>query len=86
MDAIHYHVRSEGQIVKKAVYIAIGINLDGKKDVKAVYAAVDESAALDALDTFAEHWDKKYPKISQSWWDNWAHLSTYFKYPRRFAG
>ena len=30
MDAIHYHVRSEGQIVKKAVYIAIGINLEGK--------------------------------------------------------
>ena len=28
LDAIHYHVRSEGQIVKKAVYIAIGINLD----------------------------------------------------------
>lgn len=25
MDAIHYHVRSEGQIVKKAVYIAIGM-------------------------------------------------------------
>ena len=33
-------------------------------DLKAVYAAVDESAALDAIDTFAEHWDKKYPKIS----------------------
>ena len=33
LDAIHYHVRSEGQIVKKAVYIAIGIDLDGKKDV-----------------------------------------------------
>ena len=31
LDAIHYHVRSEGQIVKKAVYIAIGVNLDGKK-------------------------------------------------------
>jgi transposase-like protein len=25
MDAIHYHVRSEGQIVKKAVYVSIGI-------------------------------------------------------------
>ena len=24
LDAIHYHVRSEGHIVKKAVYIAIG--------------------------------------------------------------
>ena len=31
LDAIHYHVRSEGQVVKKAVYIAIGINLDGRK-------------------------------------------------------
>ncbi len=31
LDAIHYHVRSEGQIVKKAVYIAIGVNLDEKK-------------------------------------------------------
>ena len=51
-------------------------------DLKAIYAAVDESAALDALDTFAEHWDKKYPKISQSWRDNWANLSTYFKFPQ----
>ena len=51
-------------------------------DLKAVYAAVDEAAALDALDVFSEHWDKKYPKISQSWRDNWANLSTYFKYPK----
>lgn len=162
LDAIHYHVRSEGQIVKKAVYIAIGVDLDGKKDVlgmwvgenesakywasvlnglrnrgvedifiactdnltgfsaaieavypqteiqnciihqlrnaskyvsykdikalmadlKAVYAAVDEQSALDALDAFAEIWDKKYPKISKSWRENWANLSTYFKYPK----
>ena len=162
LDAIHYHVRSEGQIIKKAVYIAIGINLDGRKDVlgmwvgenesakfwatilnsmknrgvedilitctdnltgfsaaieavfpkteiqnciihqlrnsskyvsykdlkalmadlKAVYTAADEPAALDALDVFSEHWDKKYPKISQSWQDNWVNLSTYFKFPQ----
>ena len=161
MDAIHFHVRSEGQIVKKAVYIAIGIDLDGKKDVlgmwvgenesakywasvlnslrnrgvedifiactdnltgfanaieavfpkteiqnciihqlrnstkyvsykdikalvadlKEVYGAVDEAAAIDALDRFSENWDKKYPKIAQSWQDNWPNLSTYFKYP-----
>ena len=146
LDAIHYHVRSEGQIVKKAVYIAIGLDLDGRKDVlgmwvgenesakfwatvlnglrnrgvedifiactdnltgfdtaihavfpeteiqncmihqlrnsskyvsykdlkalmsdlKAVYAAVDEQAALDALETFAQNWDNKYPKIAKS--------------------
>lgn len=33
LDAIHFHARSEGQIMKKAVYIAIGINLDVRKDV-----------------------------------------------------
>lgn len=162
LDAIHYHVRSEGQIVKKAVYIAIGVDLDGKKDVlgmwvgenesakfwatvlnglknrgvedifiactdnltgfssaietvypkteiqnciihqlrnsskyvsykdlkalmadlKAVYSAVDETSALDALELFAQRWDKKYPKISKSWRENWANLSTYFKYPQ----
>jgi len=162
MDAIHYHVRSEGQIVKKAVYIAIGIDLDGKKDVlgmwigenesakfwasvlnslrnrgvqdifiactdnltgfssaieavfpktdiqnciihqirnstkyvswkdlkvlmadlKAVYSAVDEQTAQAALENFAEKWDKKYPKISISWKNNWANLSTYFKFPQ----
>ena len=44
LDAIHYHVRSECQIVKKAVYIAIGINLDGKKDVLGMWVGENESA------------------------------------------
>lgn len=162
LDAIHFHVRSEGQVVKKAVYVAIGIDLDGRKDVlgmwvgknesakfwatvlnglrnrgvediliactdnltgfsaaieavfpkteiqnciihqirnstryvsykdlkalvadlKAVYAAVDEAAALEALDIFARKWDPKYPKISASWQENWPRLSTYFKFPQ----
>ena len=51
-------------------------------DLKAVYAAVDEDAALSALDAFSAKWDAKYPKISSSWRDNWANLSTYFKYPQ----
>ena len=51
------------------------------KDLKAVYGAVDEQSALDALDAFADKWDRKYPKISQSWRENWANLSTYFKFP-----
>ena len=162
MDAIHYNVRSEGRIIKKAVYIAIGIDLDGRKDVlgmyvgenesarfwlsilngmknrglediliacidgltgfpeaiqavypktevqhciihqirsstkyvsykdikalmadlKAVYGAVDEQAALFALDEFAVKWDSKYPKISKSWRENWPELAAYFKYPQ----
>ena len=162
MDAIHFHVRSEGQIVKKAVYIAIGINMDGLKevlgmwvgenesakfwlsvmnglknrglqdiliacvdgltgfptaieavypkteiqqciihqirnttrfvsykdikalmaDLKKVYAAIDEQTALSELENFDEKWGTKYPKIAISWRDNWANLSTYFKYPQ----
>ena len=30
LDAIHFHVRSEGRIVKQAVYIAIGIDMSGR--------------------------------------------------------
>ena len=51
-------------------------------DLKAVYAAIDEPSALNALDVFSDRWDKKYPKISQSWRDNWPNLSTCFKYPQ----
>ena len=51
-------------------------------DLKAVYDAIDEQAALNALDAFGEHWDRKYSRISQSWRANWANLSTYFKYPQ----
>ena len=44
MDAIHYHVRSEGQIIKKAVYIAIGISSSGEKDVIGMWVGENESA------------------------------------------
>ena len=43
MDAIHYNVRWEGRIVKKAVYIAIGINMDGIKEVLGMYVGENES-------------------------------------------
>jgi transposase-like protein len=36
--------------------------------------------AQDAIDEFASIWDKKYPKISKSWYENRANLSTYFKF------
>ena len=52
------------------------------RDLKAVYSAVDEQAALLALDDFSNIWDAKYPKISQSWRANWVNLATYFKFPQ----
>ena len=44
MDAIHYPVRSEGRIVKRAVYIALGIDMNGRKDVLGMYVGENESA------------------------------------------
>lgn len=162
MDAIHFHVRSEGQVVKKAVYIAIGVQMDGMRDVlgmwvgenesakfwlgilnslknrgvkeiliacvdgltgfpnaieavyprteiqqciihqirhttrfvsykdikslmldlKRVYGAVGEESALHELGLFDDKWGGKYPKIAQSWRNNWHNLATYFKYPQ----
>ncbi len=51
-------------------------------DLKLVYGAVSEDAALAALERFGENWGKKYPQIMKSWQTNWAELSTYFKYPQ----
>jgi putative transposase len=44
LDAIHFHVRSEGQIIKKAVYIAIGVQMDGLRDVLGMWVGENESA------------------------------------------
>ena len=44
LDAIHYKVREEGMVVKKAVYIAIGTDLQGKKDVLGLWVGATESA------------------------------------------
>jgi len=37
MDAIHYKVRSEGRILNKAAYTAIGVNLEGIKEVLGIW-------------------------------------------------
>jgi len=161
MDAVHYNVRQDNAIIKKAVYIAIGIRLDGEKevmgmwvggnesakywlgvlneiknrgtedilivsvdgltgfadaihavypkteiqrciihqirystrfvsykdiktfmaDLKQVYQAPTENIAIQQLDALVDKWGKRYPSTISSWRNNWAELSTYFKYP-----
>jgi len=44
LDAIHYNVRQDGIVAKKAVYIIIGINLEGKKDVLGMWVGENESS------------------------------------------
>ena len=44
MDAIHYSVRKEGIVVKKAVYLAIGIDREGHKEVIGFWIGENESS------------------------------------------
>jgi Transposase and inactivated derivatives len=161
MDAIHYKVRQDGRVITKAAYTAIGVDLDGIKDVlgiwigenesskywlsvineiknrgtkdiliasvdglngfpeaikavfpdteiqrcilhqirnstkfisykdiksfvadlKKIYKAATEEAAISALEDLEEKWAKKYPLSVKSWKNNWSELSAYFKYP-----
>jgi len=161
LDAIHYKVKQEGCIVNKAVYMVIGVDMDGNKDVlgmyigehetskfwltvlnelknrgvedilicsvdnlagfseaisacfpkteiqkcivhqirnsvryvsykdtkkllsnlKPVYTAASEEAALAYLDEFEGVWGSKYPLVIQSWRRNWGEIATFFKYP-----
>lgn len=50
-------------------------------DMKPIYKATTEEAALVELDRFEEIWGSKYPLIIRSWRNNWAELATFFKYP-----
>src|SRR5215469_6563679 len=150
-DALRVNIRDEGHVIKKAVYLALAIGLDGQKeilglwieqnegskfwmgimnelknrgvndilvaavdgltgfpdainavfpktevqlcmvhmvrnslkyvpykdrktvtaDLKEIYLAPSEDAALSALDRFSEKWDKKYSSISRSWKNRW---------------
>ena len=50
-------------------------------DLKAIYKASTESAALLELERFGEKWDEQYPQISKSWHNHWPNLITLFEYP-----
>ena len=50
-------------------------------DLKKIYGAVSEDAALYALEEFKDRWDNKYPQIYKSWEANWTDLSAFFKFP-----
>ncbi|WP_337843477.1 IS256 family transposase [Rheinheimera sp.] len=50
-------------------------------DLKTIYGAATLKQAEQALEQFAEAWDKQHPSISKSWRDNWTRLSVFFDYP-----
>jgi transposase-like protein len=50
-------------------------------DLKSIYRAVTLDQAENALLSFSEKWDVKYPAISRSWSKHWQNIITLFSYP-----
>ncbi len=44
LDAIHFKVRDNGKIVSKAAYIALGINMEGMKEILGIWIGESEGA------------------------------------------
>jgi transposase-like protein len=51
-------------------------------DMKSIYQAPTKEQAEKALITFGEKWNKKYPRVVDSWKNNWERLSNFYKYPK----
>jgi putative transposase len=49
-------------------------------DLKPVYTAPSESAALDAFAEFSEKWEKKYPAIIRLWTNAWAEFVPFLRF------
>ena len=51
-------------------------------DLKSIYSAPSEEAALLELEIFKEKWDSKYPTISIIWQRNWAGITPCLAFPQ----
>lgn len=49
-------------------------------DMKPIYKAPNEDAALQALGEFEEKWGKQYPYAVKVWYNNWDGIKTMFNY------
>ena len=50
------------------------------KELKPVYTAVSEAAALDAFTEFSARWEKKYPAIIRLWENAWAEFVPFLQF------
>jgi putative transposase len=50
-------------------------------DLRAVYGADTEDAALTALAAFEKTWGERYPMVGQAWRTNWERVRPFFAFP-----
>jgi len=70
------------QIRNTLKYIASKDQKKFMQELKDVYKAPTEEAALASLKQLEQNWAGKYSLAVKSWQNNWDNLSTFFKYPQ----
>lgn len=51
------------------------------KDLKPIYGAPTEAAALAALETFEQRWGSKYPAAAKGWRTRWSEVIPFLAFP-----
>jgi transposase-like protein len=67
-------LRNSFKYASKADWAVIG------KDLKPVYTAVSDAAALDAFAEFSDTWERKYPAIVRLWTNAWAEFVPFLQF------
>lgn len=70
------------QIRNSSKYVSYKDLKEFNADLKLVYTATTEEAALAELERFEQKWGDKYLIAIRSWKNNWDELATFFKYPK----
>lgn len=52
------------------------------KELKTIYTAPDEKAALSQLNMVSEKWESHYPSVLNRWRENWDAISPIFKFSK----
>ncbi len=51
-------------------------------DLRCLYQAVDEDAALQALDDFESKWTERYPMVARAWKERWDEWTPFLSFPQ----
>lgn len=81
MDGIVFKVREGSKVINKTIYLAIGLNKEGFKEVLGMWLDKNESAAKTTLEDFTQKWEDKYGYVIKSWRDNWDNLTVFYDFP-----
>ena len=77
IDATVVKVR-DGQVANRAFYVAVGVDLEGDRDVLGIWTSPAAAAAV--RDAMLDKWEARYPAIRRLWMDAWERFIPFLDY------